>query len=294
MNCLHPVTIKNFMWDNEHQSEFWKYLGKYGHLPPKFVLVPCGHCMNCYHKKRLDWTIRMEKELKVSSSCFFITCTYSDEFLPRTKSGRPTLSKRDHQLFLKRLRKKYGEGIRYYMCGEYGSNFDRPHLHYVLYNLPLDLLERAELVRYHPSPVYISPDLTGIWANGSVEIGEITSGGMSYVAKYCQWREESDLSVFDDDQVKPFSLQSRNPGIGEDYITEGWKSPFMYRDGVKVATPRYYRDKMDLPKEYEIESIFDDHTMQDIKNMYYNEKLYFNYGKERKKDFASSTCPDSD
>lgn len=231
----------------------------------------------------------MEKELEVSSSCYFVTCTYADEFMPRTPEGLPTLSKRDHQLFMKRLRKfEPDSNIRFFMCGEYGENFDRPHLHYVLFNLSHDYLAKAILVKTDPE-VYLSLELQAIWQHGYVQIGAITPGGMSYVAKYCQWQEAEDVSLYDPSQEKPFALMSRRPAIGANYLEKDWRSDHLYRDGHLLPMPRYYRDKMELPKDYSFLYYSPEILDKDVrtqKNMLYNEKLYFDGQKKRKKDLA--------
>lgn len=284
MRCLHPVKIKTP--DKILQDpKSWKC----GLPPPRYMYVPCGRCINCFHMRRLNWVIRMEKELEVSTSCYFITCTYADEFMPRTPEGLPTLSKRDHQLFMKRLRKlEQDSNIRFFMCGEYGENFDRPHLHYVLFNLSHDYLAKAFLVQCNPE-VYRSLELESIWQHGHVQIGAITPGGMSYVAKYCQWQEAEDVTFYDPSQEKPFALMSRRPAIGANYLEKDWRSDHLYRDGHVLPMPRYYRDKMELPKDYSF--LYDspeimDKDVRTKKNMLYNEKLYFDGQKKRKKDIA--------
>ena len=69
----------------------------------------------------------------MSSSAYFITFTFADPFLPKDLS----VSVEFHQKFMKRLRKEFGNDIRFMMCGEYGERFGRPHYHYCLFNIDL-------------------------------------------------------------------------------------------------------------------------------------------------------------
>ena len=87
---------------------------------------------------------------------YFITLTYNDESLPRTKEGYPTLLKKQVQDYIKRLRNAHvaylkkeqrkvhneykitGKPIRYYAVGEYGSQTRRPHYHILLFNYEID------------------------------------------------------------------------------------------------------------------------------------------------------------
>lgn len=87
---------------------------------------------------RLDYArqkaVRAEHELRLwapTHDSSFLSLTYSDEFLP---AGN-TLVKRDLQLFMKRLRKERGDGVRFIACGEYGDTTLRPHYHIILFNV---------------------------------------------------------------------------------------------------------------------------------------------------------------
>lgn len=60
-------------------------------------------------------------------SCF-VTLTYDDEHMPYGGD----LHYRHFQLFLKKLRKRLGRPVRYFMCGEYGDRLGRPHYHAIL------------------------------------------------------------------------------------------------------------------------------------------------------------------
>ena len=59
----------------------------------------------------------------------FVTLTYDDDHLPEYNS----LNYKHFQDFMKRLRKSHS-GVRFYMCGEYGEDFSRPHYHALLFN----------------------------------------------------------------------------------------------------------------------------------------------------------------
>ena len=101
--------------------------------------MPCGRCSHCRLKRSREWAIRCMHEASLyvptvdnpsgRGNCF-ITLTYNNAHLPEHDS----LCKRDFQLFMKRLRKRFGSGIRYYMCGEYGGKYGRPLYHALLFN----------------------------------------------------------------------------------------------------------------------------------------------------------------
>lgn len=165
--------------------------------------------------------------MEVSSSAFFITLTYDDEHLPPGAE----LSKRDLQLFIKRLRKR-NPGIRYFAVGEYGSQKGRPHYHAVIFNL-LDLSL-----------------ITDSWVdNNGHAIGHIvgdraTMGRIRYMVEYMA------LPTPENDKEKPFRVMSRRPGIGSNYIKK-WKGfhkarsdSVIYEFSTPNAMPRYYKDNI--------------------------------------------------
>lgn len=112
------------------------------------LMLPCGRCMGCRLERSRQWALRCVHEAKMYDDNCFITLTYDPEKLP--KSG--SLDKREFQLFMKKLRRKYvseipeelskdeakawllKHGIRYYHCGEYGELLGRPHYHACLFN----------------------------------------------------------------------------------------------------------------------------------------------------------------
>lgn len=103
----------------------------------------CGKCLACRVKKRRDWTSRLLLEMLEHQHGAFLTLTYDELHVPWNEAGTSrTLSKRDFQLFMKRLRinlerrKKTSYPIRFYACGEYGVNgTQRPHYHIILFGV---------------------------------------------------------------------------------------------------------------------------------------------------------------
>lgn len=196
--------------------------------------VPCGKCNFCLAVKRADWSFRLYQELKVSSTSMFLTLTYSDEELPMSDHGIPTLDKEHVQLFLKRLRKQNekfsNETIRYYTVGEYGTKTQRPHYHSIMFNVH----EKAERV------------LDEVWKKGNVHVGAVTPASIHYTTKYVINRV-GDYEV----KAKPFALIStRSGGLGINYVdTHGkWhreaQRDFTRVNGIIARIPRYLKEKI--------------------------------------------------
>lgn len=199
------------------------------------VSVPCGTCIPCLMNKRAEWCFRLEQEHRVSKSAFFVTLTYDQKHLRTNYS----LCKRDLQLYLKRVRKKYGNGssgIRYYVVGEYGSVSGRPHYHAIVFNSDEKSL-RQSWIDVKGKPI------------GIVHIGRVTGASISYVTKYCI---QKNGAVLKDDQEKPFATMSRRYGIGGHYLSDNmvaWHrendANYVVRPGGEKATlARFYKSKI--------------------------------------------------
>lgn len=188
------------------------------------VVVPCGKCLACLSNKRVDWSFRLEQEYKASKSAMFVTLTYDRQFIPSDFG----LSKRDLQLFFKRLRKISNARIRYYAVGEYGSKTMRPHYHILLFNASEISVRKA-------------------WLKGIVHVGRVNQASINYTLKYMV---QPSPQLFSQRQ-RPFCVMSRAYGIGLSYMTDAMVSwhraggkNYVIKDGVKGRLPRYYRDKI--------------------------------------------------
>lgn len=231
------------------------------------VPVPCGKCYNCKKTRVAQWAFRLEKELEVSTSSFFVTLTYDNDHVPIVGGRYPmTLVKnseqneklpdsqgrldRSLQAFFKRLRyyerenriqfdrgnKKFVEKkpIKYYACGEYGSIRRRPHMHLIIFN-----------VAYYDS-------IRKAWPFGDVDIDEdVNKNNIAYTLKYINKSERKAGTGKDDYRIPEFALMSK--GLGQNWITPEIESFYNRRldipyvvnsDGFKISMPRYYVNKM--------------------------------------------------
>jgi len=145
------------------------------------LTLPCGQCIGCRIDRSRQWALRCvhEASLHGSENCF-ITLTYNAENLPPDCG----LIKRDFQLFMKNLRQYLKpKKIKFYMCGEYGEKFNRPHYHALIFGHNFD-----DWLYLFDSPsgeaIYTSPTLEKIWDRGFVTLGHVTFESAAYCARY--------------------------------------------------------------------------------------------------------------
>lgn len=179
----------------------------------------------------------MLQEEKRSSSAHFITLTYESAFLPISSNGHMTLDKSAFPSFIKRLRRYTSNKLKYYACGEYGSQFSRPHYHAIVFNVDDPLLfAKAWTV-----------DGCSI---GVVDVGQVSGDSIAYVSGYINKRSRG-AARRNDDRIPEFSLMSK--GLGSNYLTPAVKAyhlsdlsrNYLTKDGGdKIALPRFYRDKI--------------------------------------------------
>lgn len=210
---------------------------KIGYEP---IWLPCGQCIGCRLERSRQWAMRCMHEAQMYDRNCFVTLTYDDEHLPKDGS----LNKRDFQLFMKRLRKRYGAGIRYYQCGEYGELLGRPHHHAILFNFDFDdkvLWSVRDGVR-----LYRSASLEELWPHGYSTIGDVTFESAAYVARYCTKKITGKLAhEHYKGKLPEYATMSRRPGIGrawlERYKDDVYSHDYVVvRNGLKLRPPRYY------------------------------------------------------
>lgn len=239
-----------------------------------FKLIPCGKCVGCRLSYSRTWANRCMMELEFHDSAYFVTLTYSDQFVPRSSyldrdTGEEllslTLRKRDFQLFMKRLRFAFpNDRIRFFAAGEYGDNTWRPHFHAILFGLHLD-----DLVPSGKSPegfqYFYSPSLQRCWSQqvdlfgrysklapyqemGYALVSPVSWETCAYVSRYTMKKlRGSEAMFYSDFNIEPpFSLMSLKPGIGAEYLKNhpdcydySWINLMTEKGGRKVPHPRY-------------------------------------------------------
>lgn len=226
---------------------------------PGGQLVACGKCEFCQKRRINDWFIRLLYEAKVSDYCTFATFTYNDDslyFNPET--GEMTVFKKHLQDFHKRLRKYFHPldiSVRYFVVSEYGGEHGRPHYHGIYFfkfkpdTRPFIGYDNTlyEISRVGTS-VFCDSALSKFWDKGFSYFGQVNESSIRYVLKYI---------LKDENNSDRFTLMSRNPGIGLYYVDcfAQWHRDCLDRQfitlpgGVKIALPRYYKDKIYTPAQ---------------------------------------------
>lgn len=212
--------------------------------------IACGQCIGCRLERSRQWAVRCMHEAQLHELNSFITLTYADNQVPAGNS----LNHRDFQLFMKRLRKHFkGQKIRFYMCGEYGETFSRPHFHACLFGI--DFLDKEPITKLaSQAKLFRSATLERLWPHGYSTVGAVTFESAAYIARYV-------MKKITGDQAKPhytwidengeiterepeYNKMSLKPGIGaawlDQYHQDVYPSDQVITRGHAAKPPRYY------------------------------------------------------
>jgi hypothetical protein len=134
MPCYFPITAWRSK-DGKNEAGKWPVVFKptAGYLD-KELKLPCGRCIGCRLERSRQWAVRCVHEASLHEKNCFITLTYSPENLPKDGS----LDVSHFQKFMKRFRKRFGPGIRFFHCGEYGESLSRPHYHACIFGFDFE------------------------------------------------------------------------------------------------------------------------------------------------------------
>lgn len=220
-------------------------------LNPRFITnpytkeklsVPCGECDACRSSSQSKWVTRLLIEAKNWPYVVFFTLTYSDKFLPRIDLSEyqelgnqindcydfcalhdfkvPSVSVRDVQLFIKRLRKQFTKYekikekqiLRYFISSEYGPTTFRPHYHGILFFSSETMSSRFRQSISEAWSVY-HRDTCSFESIGRTDCQFVVGSAAQYVASYVSFISYLP-SILQVKPFRPFSLHSTCPPIG--------------------------------------------------------------------------------
>jgi len=212
------------------------------------LTVPCGQCIGCRLERSRQWAIRNMHENQMHEDSCFITLTYNDDHLPYGN----TLVLEDFQKFMKRLRKSKGP-VRFFHCGEYGDETDRPHYHALIYGWSPNDPELFSTSGEHR--LYTSPVLSNLWSLGHATFGDVTFDTAAYTSRYVTKKitgeaAEGHYRFIDEDtgevidRKPPYATMSRRPGIGMEWLrkygTEAYNHDSVIMRGREMQPPKAY------------------------------------------------------
>ena len=298
--------MKNYMVKNGISNQAMKKMLEAGEV----IIVPCGQCMECRINYARNWAARCEVESYYYENNYFITLTYDDENVPvknkvtgeeytgiKDKDGfykygkqyeALTLKKKDLQDFFKRLREHAARkgwiedentGLRFYACGEYGTQKGRPHYHAIIYGLKL-----PDLVFHYQKYGHMhfkSQELRDIWGKGHIDVGGVDYESCQYVARYVMKKQKGKAS---EEWYRKRGIQqefvqmSLKPGIGiryyEEHRNEIYDKDLLYlKKGRTQIPPKAFDLKEEvhcLAEEYDI-SLEEASKMAKEKAVYYTD-----------------------
>lgn len=247
------------------------------------LLLPCRQCVECRLSHSREWATRCMLEAKQYEHNYFITLTYDDEHLPTsvnklTGEVVSTLKPEDLRKFRKDLQRYYKyhynhDGIRFYECGEYGTENGRAHYHAIMFNLPIP--DKKFICKTKTGgTLYISETLSKIWKKGIVGVGEVTWESCAYVARYVMKKvgDKSNTELYE--AMQDFSISkkqgfdllgrtpefvnmSTHPGIAREWYEQN-KDKIYQTDEIilpgKNGTPRVVKPSSYYDKLFDIDN----------------------------------------
>lgn len=220
--------------------------------------LPCGKCIGCKLAYSKSWAIRCMHEAQMHDQNSFVTLTYDEDHLPADGN----LRLEDFQLFMKRLRKRFGK-CRFFHAGEYGGRFGRPHYHAILFGL--DFPDKVLKTQRNGYRFFASAELERLWPFGFHSIGDVTVASASYVARYCVKKAtDRNIESFTDEvsglrywvdsssgelRRPEYTTMSRRPGIGLEWYrkfkSDVYPSDSVVLEGFESKPPRFYDNQLD-------------------------------------------------
>ena len=278
---VHDVS-SSFLYDNQVLA-----------LPPSLMIpddpekqkvfqVPCGNCIGCRLDYSRTWADRivMESMMTNPGQSWFLTLTYDDDLLPdingnpalepvavddisgkvvyqqRFSFGVPSLYPRHLELFMKRLRKRFGDGLKFFAAGEYGGVSGRPHYHLCVMNLDLQDLKFYK-VNELGDVLYTSKELESIWSFGFCPVGRLNWQTAAYTARYIMKKQKGKAaSFYRERNIEPeFVRMSRRPGLAASFFQQRRSSLYPVSESGDPTGSRCVLPALDRGSAYRVDSV---------------------------------------
>lgn len=248
MSCYHPRPC--FEQVNETTGEIFFHLWK----PIRGLKIlserqaPCEQCSGCREGQARSWALRCLHESYSHEQNSFLTLTVDQEHAQAVFPGG-SLCYPPFQKFIRAFRKKLKKKVRFFMCGEYGERFSRPHYHSVIFGWFPTEEDRTLYKDTQAGPLYTSRLISGLWENGFHTVGRFDISCALYVAGYVNKKINGKLKEqWYQGREPEFAKMSLKPGLGEGFYKSFTgdmyrKDGITLRGGAVVPIPRYY-DKL--------------------------------------------------
>lgn len=225
MTCFHPLEAVRNGFDQVELGH-----GIQERVQGRPLWLPCGKCVGCRLERSRSWAIRCMHEAQMHSENSFITLTYEND------PGDIPYS--DFSAFIRRLRARVGS-VRYFGCGEYGTETGRAHFHALIFGVAFRALSEVG------KELYRSAELERLWPHGFSSVGSVSYRSAAYVARYAtksgEWVDGETGAI-----TGAAARMSTKPGIGRPWWDKYGRETYIARDGVVleggkvVRLPRYY------------------------------------------------------
>lgn len=273
--------------------------GKY-----RAIRVPCyNKCIGCIESRQKEWACRIMLELEKGEESYMITLTYNDTYLPVINeiecqgnifyddgTWNSYLNYEHAKKFIKDFQNwqayKFGiRGIRYYGCGEYGSEGERiygngrAHFHIIFIgcHIPKEIL-KVHSISTNGEYLYECEKLEEIWDyKGFVSVTEVNYQVARYVAGYVQKKEfkfnkkeqyeyftNKELFYARRGQTPEKCFMSTRNTIGKDFYLENnqkfFEDGYIFINGAKqqilpANIPRIYNRWLEGENELQYEKV---------------------------------------
>jgi hypothetical protein len=246
--------------------------------------------MACRVNRAEDWAYRMHSEARYYDKNCFVTLTYSDDNLPISKSGLPTLRKKDFRQFVNSVRVQLGRSkdkrkIKYYVAGEYGDLNNRPHYHAIFFGISPEEFYRFEKT----------------WHKGFVDARRAVLACMLYVAKYVTKAElgfKAKIRYHELGIVPAYNSSSNGLGLAhyreyKDYFDQ---NPTHHIRGYTQNVPQYYMRKIKETNPDAYQKIIDERkrAVKQLHYRFYRDKCDSNYSDYAKRVAMSGQAQEND